>query len=207
MIQFRIEPNKFLKERIQAFCHEDYRRGNWEIPGTIENLIRTLKNDKSPFPSETDLQDAEQTLSSILLNDLLDIQKITGLSNLTVCVVPRAKVNYNKDQLLFKSTIHNTVNKLNDFSDGTDFIIRHTDTRTTHRNKAGFGGRGKMPYLGITKETCTISKEVRSKNILLVDDLYTKTVNVDEDAIQALLDSGAQSVIFYAVGKTVYNER
>ena len=31
---------------------------------------------------------------------------------------------------------------------------------------------------------------------------YTlKLSNIDEDAIQALLDNGAQSVIFYAVGK------
>jgi len=41
---------------------------------------------------------------------------------------------------------------------------------------------------------------------LLIDDLYTRTVNIDEDAIQALLDKGAHSVAFYAVGRTVYNQ-
>ena len=41
------------------------------------------------------------------------------------------------------------------------------------------------------------------KDILLIDDIYTKTVNIDEDAIQALLDNGARSVFFYAIGKTV----
>jgi len=34
----------------------------------------------------------------------------------------------------------------------------------------------------------------------LVDDLYTKGVNIDEDAIQALLDKGAKNVVFYSVG-------
>lgn len=60
-----------------------------------------------------------------------------------------------------------------------------------------------MPYPGITKATCTISEEVRGKDILLIDDLYTEGVNIDEDAIQALLDNGAVSVIFYSLGKTL----
>jgi predicted amidophosphoribosyltransferase len=41
------------------------------------------------------------------------------------------------------------------------------------------------------------------KDILLIDDIYTKTVNIDEDAIQALLSKGAKSVSFYAIGFTV----
>ena len=60
-----------------------------------------------------------------------------------------------------------------------------------------------MPYPGITKDTCSISNEVKNKNILLIDDIYTNNINIDEDAIQALLDKGAKSVIFYSVGKTV----
>ena len=32
---------------------------------------------------------------------------------------------------------------------------------------------------------------------------YTQTVNIIEDAIQALFDKGARSVIFYAIGYTV----
>jgi phosphoribosylpyrophosphate synthetase len=59
-----------------------------------------------------------------------------------------------------------------------------------------------MPYPGITSDTCYISERVIGKNIILVDDLYTKTVNIDEDAIQALLDRGAESVTFYSLGKT-----
>ena len=69
--------------------------------------------------------------------------------------------------------------------------------------KSGYGGDGDLPYQGITAATCTISDNVRGKDILLIDDLYTKTVNIDEDCIQALLDKGANSVTFYAIGKTV----
>ena len=38
---------------------------------------------------------------------------------------------------------------------------------------------------------------------ILIDDLYTASVNIDEDAIQALFDNGARSVIFYSLGKTI----
>lgn len=203
MNDFIIEKNDFLKQEIKAFYHADYySRGKWRIEGTIENVICTLKNDITPY-SENELQKAVQYLSDILLKDLPEILKLTKSNNLTVCVIPRAKVNYRPNQLLFRSTIRNVANQLNGFSDGTDFIIRHTDTRTTHRDRAGFGGNGSLPYPGITTDTCTISNNVRGKDILLIDDLYTKSINIDEDAIQALLDSGANSVIFYAVGKTV----
>lgn len=69
-------------------------------------------------------------------------------------------------------------------------------------NKSGYGGNGDLPYPGITKNTCRISN-VMGKEILLIDDLYTEGVNIDEDAIQALLENGAQSVIFYSLGKTM----
>ena len=60
-----------------------------------------------------------------------------------------------------------------------------------------------MPYAGITNDTCTLSDEIIGKDILLIDDLYTKTVNIDEDCLQALIDKGARSVYFYSIGKTV----
>lgn len=93
--------------------------------------------------------------------------------------------------------------QLNGFIDGTHDIIRHTDTATTHLARSGHGGSGELPYVGITKDTCNISDDVIGQDILLIDDLYTKTVNIDEDCIQALLDKGAKSVIFYSIGKTL----
>jgi predicted amidophosphoribosyltransferase len=60
-----------------------------------------------------------------------------------------------------------------------------------------------LPFPGITRQTCSISNKVKGADILLIDDIYTPTINIDEDAIQALMDAGAKSVTFYAVAKTV----
>lgn len=87
--------------------------------------------------------------------------------------------------------------------DGTGYIQRHTNTKTTHLRKpiANYDNDGPLPYPGITEQTCTISLDVKFKHILLIDDIYTHGVNIDEDAINALLKFGARSVTFYAVGK------
>lgn len=145
-------------------------------------------------------------MANALLTDLPQIQKALGLKPLTVCVVPRSKAEsrYHDHQLLFKKTVRWVVNRLDGFVDGTHYITRHTNTRTTHlrRNVPNYNNDGPDPYPGITIATCHISNEVRDKDILLVDDVYTQGVNIDEDAIQALLDRGARSVFFYAVGRT-----
>ena len=194
----------FLKKDTQAFFHAEYRSGRyWQIPDTIENLIWTFKNDVTPFPER--LPAVQQRLSEILREDLPEILRQIRKNNLTVCVVPRAKAEnyYRPDQLLFRKVISNVVDQLPNFENGTNYIVRHTNTRTTHLDRNGQGGDGNLPYPGITNDTCTISDHVKGKDILLIDDLYTKSVNIDEDAIQALIDKGANSVIFYSVGKTV----
>ncbi len=201
--KFIIYSNEYLKKDTTAFYHSDYQSGgNWKVDGTIENMIWTLKNDSSPFPLR--LPRARQRFESILATDLAQILSSTNLNSLTVCVVPRAKKDsyYRNDQLYFRQIINDVVNKLNVFHNGTDYIKRNTNTKTTHL-RGEEGGDGRLPYIGITKNTCTISKEVQNKDILLIDDIYTKSVNIDEDALQALLDNGAKSVIFYAIGKTV----
>jgi predicted amidophosphoribosyltransferase len=201
MNKFTIYANQYLKQNIQGFYYSEYHGGgNWKIDGTIENVITTLKNDIPPYKDYETLQIAINRLLTILRDNLSKFKQLP----LTICVVPRAKAEhtYRKNQLLFKKVIQQIIQEFG-FQDGSNYIVRHTNTRTTHRDKAGYGGDGDRPYPGITKNTCNISPEVQNKNILLIDDLYTKTINIDEDAIQALLDSGAQSVIFYSVGKTV----
>ncbi len=201
--KFIIYRNEYLAKDISAFYHSDYHSGgNWRIEGTIENMIWTLKNDSSPFPFR--LPRARQQFEKILTTDLPQILNSSNYHNLTVCVVPRAKKDsfYRNDQLYFRQIINDVVNKLNGFNNGVDYIKRHTNTKTTHL-RGEEGGDGRLPYVGITKNTCNISKLVQNKDILLIDDIYTKTVNIDEDAIQALFDNGAKSVIFYAIGKTV----
>ena len=109
---------------------------------------------------------------------------------------PNRKIYTGRINCTLRATIQCVTKRLADFVDGTHDIIRHTNTATTHMARSGHGGLGEMPYVGITKETCSISDDVIGQDILLIDDLYTKTVNIDEDCIQALLDKGARSAIF-----------
>lgn len=194
-----------LQQDVKAFCNSDYMGGgNWRVTGTVENLICTFKNDITPYP-QTTLDNARLRLTRILRNDLPEILHICGKSHLRVCVIPRAKSehSYRSNQLYLRSTIQEVVLDLHGFEDGTHDIIRHTNTSTTHLARRGNGGDGELPYIGITNETCNISDEIVGKDILLIDDLYTKTVNIDEDCLQALIDKGARSVMFYSIGRTI----
>ena len=206
MNSFTIYPSRdystgeyYLNENIQAYYHQDYT--TFGTPGNPD-FINHLKNQFDDTSIIT-LKNSENKLTNILNEDLPKIQKRLGF-HLTVCVIPRAKSehSYSDNQKLFRKSISLVVDGLSGYSNGTSYIIRHTDTKTTHMGKSGYGGVGDMPYVGITKNTCTISNEVVGRNILLIDDIYTNGVNIDEDAIQALLDIGAKNVFFYAVGKT-----
>jgi phosphoribosylpyrophosphate synthetase len=199
MNSFTIIPNAYLGKKIQAYYHQDYT-----TYGTEGNpdFINYLKNQFDNSNIET-LKTGVRELKEVLNEDLPIIKNSHGGSNLTVCVIPRAKKEsfYSENQKLFKKVISSVVDKLG-FVNGTNYIIRHTNTKTTHMNRSGHGGDGEMPYVGITKETCNISTNVQGKDILLIDDIYTSGINIDEDAIQCLLDNGAKNVIFYAIGKT-----
>ncbi len=205
MQQFIIKANDYLKQDIQGFHHTHYT--GYKKPGNPD-YINTLKNTFNN-ESQNNLNQAVQHLSNVLRIELPQILAIIRFNPLTVCVVPRAKAenNYTQNELLFKKTVKEIINELDGFIDGTDYITRHTNTKTTHLARSFraslYAGTGKMPYVGITKDTCTISENVRGKNILLIDDVYTPNVNIDEDAIQALLDNGARNVYFYSIGKTM----
>ncbi len=205
---------KFLFHSIEAFFHNDYHSGNSQLRtqfGTVENIITKLKNQYQDVDIEN-LQRTSNFFINILLSDLPKILSKVEKERLTICVVPRAKRQdfYQENQLLFKLSIKQAISSLSNFDDGTDFIFRHTNTRTTHLDKSGYGGDGDLPYPNITKETCYISNFVNGRDILLIDDLYTESVNIDEDCLQALLDYGANSLYFYSLGRTksqnIYNE-
>lgn len=207
MKEFQMEKNDYLKTPIHSWYHSEYHGGiSWK-KGTIENMICTIKNERYiKANDDPDLLDATSKLYEILR---FDIQNLInnyadefGDCSITICTVPRAKIKYQPQQLLFKDTIKRVISDLS-LNDGTDYLIRKIDTRTTHRDKWGYGGNGRLPYIGITKETCDISPQVKGKIILLIDDVYTRSINIDEDAIQALLDNGADKVFFYSVGYTI----
>ena len=202
MTDFIIKANEFLQKKITAFYHIDYvgmgKPGN---PDYVNHLKNTY--DKSP---KAKLNSAVQDLEKVLEEDLPQILEILDIEELTVCVVPRSKAenNFSVNQLLFRSTICNVVNRLDGFNNGTNYIIRHTNTKTTHlpENTPNYNNDGESPYPGITDDTCDISESVKGQDILLIDDIYTRGVNIDEDTIQTLLDKGAKSVYFYAIGRT-----
>ena len=201
--EFIIDPNLFLKQKIKGFYHKDYfSGGGWNLEGRLEHLIWSLKNDSGCKDSHKRyLSTAYKRLKIILQRDLPKIKEKISVDSLAVCVVPRAREGfvYNEDQLLFRKAVSDIVDKIGKgFVNGTKYLVRHTTTQTTHLKD----NAGPSPYIGITKDTCYISDNIIDRDILLIDDIYTKTANVDEDAIQVLLDKGARSVHFYAVGKT-----
>ncbi len=205
MTPFTISSNPpFLTRDIQAFYHTKFYGA--EHPDN-PNYLYKIKNDPHHNWRDHHIRMATEQLSRVLREDLPQIQQQVEINSLTVCVVPRAKADntYRANQLLFRATVRDVVNQLDGFEDGTDYIIRHTNTKTTHirRPIEGFVNDGRAPYAGITTATCNISNNVTRKNILLIDDIYTLTVSIDEDAIQALLSNGARSVSFYAIGRTV----
>lgn len=212
MKPFTIKRNECLSQDIQGYYHTDYVA--YEDRNKVENYpmyILTLKNDLNRNWWLSKLQNAQRELLNVLLNDLPNILKESNLNELTVCVVPRAKADntYRQDQLLFKATIKDAINQLgNNFKDGTNFIVRQKNTKTTHirRPVEGFENDGSEPYSGISKQTCNFSNNIKGLDILLIDDIYTKDVNIDEDMIQTLVNCGANSVIFYSIGKTINHE-
>lgn len=197
MQEFMVEANDYLKMPVRGFYSTDYV-GFYE-PGN-PSYLNTLKNQFASYDA-TKLKSAILDLGKVLLNDLPKVFKALDSESLMVCVMPRSKINsdYVDAQLLFAESIRAMIAKLGGIKMDPECIVRHTSTRTTHIRKPNGGAN---PYPGITLDTCHISDDVRGKDILLIDDIYTKTVNVNEDAIQALLDKGAKSVSLYVVAKT-----
>lgn len=198
---FQISANSYVSRHIRAFFNVPYTRmGNEGNPDYLNDLKNTFNN----F-SEAKLRASVQDLHNTLIEDLPQISQLLGVSPIVVCVVPRAKAEnaYHRNQQLFRSTVREVIRLVHGFVDGTSYLRRHTNTRTTHlRNPVpNYINDGPEPYPGITEQTCDISTDVAGKDILLIDDIYTPGVNIDEDAISALIKAGAKTVAFYAVGK------
>lgn len=208
MTPFTLERNNYLRENIQGFYHTDF--GGFDFPNN-PNYLYKLKNDPHHNWNQYRLKEAQQMLLRVLLVDLPQISHQINANPLTVCVVPRAKAEntYRPNQLFFRQTVRKSIHMLgNNFIDGTHFIERHINTKTTHLRRPidGYENDGPAPYPGISSDTCNFSNEINGRNILLIDDIYTRTVNIDEDMIQTLLNRGAISVVFYAIGNTIFNQ-
>lgn len=202
MINYTIKKNKFLEKNVNAYYSLEFK--GYENPGNPDflNHLKNTFDDKD----EDLLEKSKEELKDTLEKDLKYIisEKEWKCNECSIITVPRAK-NYNKyskDQLLFIESVSDTAKKLN-FIDSTKAIIRHTDVKTTHLKNVE-NNTGKDPYPGITKETCTIKRDlIENKKIILVDDVYTPNVNVDEDCLQAILDLNPNDLIFYSVAYTI----
>lgn len=135
--------------------------------------------------------------------------------NPTVCYVPRAKreEHYSSYQLAFKQVLRDVVRDLG-YNDGIDYIQRVKNMPTTHRKDESLCYFEGDPVIEVEKndqvnfmaQSCTFSEEIRGKDIILVDDIYTRGVNIDEYAYRSLLEAGAKSVILYTLACTYKRE-
>jgi len=208
--KFEISSNKFLIKKTTGYYNRFYL--GFKKPNNPD-FLNTLKNTFNTENSQS-LKSAKKSVYDILIKDIPQIIKANNLSNCVIMCLPRAKTtdSYHDTQQMFKNAVSAAASNIQGAIDGTQYIERIVDTFTTHLpesiGRAAVTGKktknnGKKPYPGITRDTCQISdKLIKNKNIILIDDIYTVTVNIDEDCIQALYDMGANNVIFYAIGYT-----
>ena len=200
MLIRRFEITQASGSVVVGYFHDWYY--TMRDPRNIMHYLTNLKNDIPPYHTPDIIRESEAELAQVLREDFARIVSMYGA--MTVCGVPRSKreSSYPFSQMGLKRTIRAVANEIPLLEDGMDFIIRNTDTVCTHRARSGHGGAGEMPRPGLLRDTCFMSPSIVGKDILLVDDIYTPGVGIDEDAIQAVLDCGAKSVVFYAVGHT-----
>lgn len=207
MNQYTIVKNEYLSKDIKAFYRCVYQGyGKVGNPDYINYLKNTFNN-----APRYKIEAAKNSVKSNLADELFNVLSTISDTEVAICVIPRSKAinTYSTLQLGFSESIKEVVPRIQgsgkNLIDGTGYIVRHTDTCTTHLSRSSKGGGGgSMPYIGITKDTCTISEKVKGKHILLIDDIYTKNINVDEDAIQCLLDQGAKDVTFFSIARTAH---
>lgn len=210
---FTITPNEYLNQEVAGFYREVWDKNSPTHP----DYMLKIKNDPHHTWSQKQIKTALEQLFTVLYEDIINLTEQILAASITnqlyISVIPRAKKEsyYRDDQLLFKyavkALIDHMANSLHlSVMDGTHFIMRHTDTKTTHLKKpdSRYINKGSLPYPGITEATCTLTSEIEGKTILVLDDIYTKTVNVVEDALQALINHGARQVVFYSVAYTRY---
>ena len=201
MERFTIQKNDFLFHDCTGYFHLYYvgygRPGNPDYLNTLKNIFVSTHPDT--------LRVASRQAAALMIQDIPKVIDAEGLGEVILMAVPRSKSGMCNWQLGFKAAVRTAVKTLQDNNlpviDGTDFIFRHTSKPVSN-----FENTGSEPYPGITKDTCDIQNEyLKGRTVILIDDIYTKTVNVDEDCIQALYDAGAARVIFYAVAYTNRN--
>ena len=198
MLHGKIGNDVFLDRDVDLYFHAHYY-GFSSTENSIK-YINYLKNDRRTFDDR--IATSEDKAAMVLAVDLSELVNLYG--PLTVCGIPRSKREdvYPSEKMGLKRAIRKAIAMNPLLSDGMDYIVRHTNTLCTHRSYWGYGGDGEVPRPGLIRDTCHLSSEITGKNIVLVDDIYTADVGIDEDGVQALFDAGAKSVIMYTFGCT-----
>ena len=187
-------------QRVEAFCSTFYR--GIRKPGNPDYIL-VLKNQYGDMSVDV-LMSAKNQLKETLKRDIPKVVSELKLDDVVVCAVPRAKAEneYIPTQKLFREAISEAVQELS-LVDGTKYIVRTITTYTTHMSKvSSYPNEGETPKRGLLKRTCEFDAGIYGRNILLIDDIYTRDIGIDEDAVLTLLEMGAKSVTFYAIGFT-----
>lgn len=190
-----------LSSIADGYYHGDYhtKAENISQLDQLSSFILTLKNDNG-WEELKQLELVKNEVIKIFKEDLSQILADFHDQKFTVCLVPRAKSAYPPEKLMLRTALKEALQTIESLEDGVDYIVRVKDTKTTHIHNQD--DDAPEPYKGITKDTCHISSAIKDKNIILVDDVYTRNKHIDEDAIQALRDLGAKTVVLYVLGKT-----
>ena len=198
MLHGKIGKDAFLDRDIDLYFHDHYY-GFSSAENTIK-YVNYLKNDRRTFDKL--IPASEDRAAAVLAADLTEL--VDEYGPLTVCGIPRSKREdaYSPEKMGLKRAIRKAITMNPNLSDGLDYIVRHTNTLCTHRSYWGYGGDGEGPRPGLIRDTCYLSEEISGKDIVLVDDIYTAGVGIDEDGVQAILNAGAKSVIMYTFGCT-----
>lgn len=195
MTEFIIKDNDYINCNVRAFYHTYYMP--YGIGRSPTQYINVLKNYPDQYPGE-ELIKAAIELKEVLSKDLPIIKNKIGAPSLTIVLVPRSKPIQDEWFQWLRMTVSEwaDAHKEDGYINGCMYIIRQKSSPMTHMKETGI-------YPGITKDTCTLSPEIGGKDILLIDDIYTPNVNVDEDALQVVLDNKPRSISFYSIAKTL----
>lgn len=206
----------FLRTEVQVFSHGSYYPKRMNRGDRLSELILLVKNS---FEGETfaTVCRARDELAGMVASDLAwiaDVGGPFGCERPIVIAVPRSKpdCHWKESQLQFRPAIaagvqgcplwvRGTDEKW--LLDGTDCLTRVVPTMTTHLRKTNVSNEGRSPYPGITRDTCRMERSIAGLPVILVDDIYTPDVGIDEDCVQYLLDKGASKVVLYTLGKTM----
>ncbi|HEB9342980.1 TPA: hypothetical protein RZK39_000291 [Campylobacter coli] len=203
-----IEKNEYLSKNIELFYDLDYTRFGDDKNPDFLNILKNTFSQENELVLKASKDNAKRYIYCFLEGV---IKKYRG-QNFVICSVPRSKANFLPNQLLFQKAISEAIDELNKkyfnvLIDGVNFIKRKKNVKTTHIKSSNYQNDGDYPYPGITKKTCFIDyKKINNANVVLIDDIYTKTINVIEDCIQALLDFNADVKCVYCIAQTKKKE-